>query len=413
MEPIPRGQRIAGLLKLWRVLDTFFLHLEFADIDWERMPHDWLPRVEAAESTVDYYDVLMQLAAHLNDSHIGIAHPAVMAVLARRGGSHIPPMRLQPVEDSAVIAAVYDGGVKAGLARGTEVTAIDGRPIAELAAERGAWMSASTPQARRQMAMALARLGPEGSVATLSVVDDAGARTVGVPRSMPYGSPPLPDTSEQPPEVRRVDGFGYMDLTRVATPEDARAALRSFLGTPGLVLDMRGYPRCGPQFSIVPHLIDRPCSSTLFEIPHRTPETALSDPADEAPFGVDSARLMHYVVHPDPDLHYGGPVAVLIDERAISSAEDFCIYLRNAGRATFVGSPTTGTNGDVTFVMLPGGGLMNFTGMRVRYADGARFQNLGILPDVEAHPTIAGLRAGRDEVLDAAIQTLRRLTAIP
>jgi len=81
-----------------------------------------------------------------------------------------------------------------------------------------------------------------------------------------------------------------------------------------------------------------------------------------------------------------------------------------ADRATFVGSPTAGTNGNVTFVHLPGGGSLSFTGMRVTYGDGGRFQNIGILPDVPAEPTLAGLRAGRDEVLEAGVETLRRLT---
>ena len=35
---------------------------------------------------------------------------------------------------------------------------------------------------------------------------------------------------------------------------------------------------------------------------------------------------------------------------------------------------------------LPGAGRMFFTGMRVKFGDGSRFQNVGILPDV---PTIA------------------------
>ncbi len=50
---------------------------------------------------------------------------------------------------------------------------------------------------------------------------------------------------------------------------------------------------------------------------------------------------------------------------------------------------------------------MTFTGMRVLYEDGSRFQNVGIVPDVVARPTIAGLRSGRDEVLEAGVDVLR------
>jgi C-terminal processing protease CtpA/Prc len=44
------------------------------------------------------------------------------------------------------------------------------------------------------------------------------------------------------------------------------------------------------------------------------------------------------------------------------------------------------------------------SGIGVFYPDGRPTQRVGIVPDVEVHPTIAGLRAGRDEVLETAVQ---------
>jgi hypothetical protein len=33
---------------------------------------------------------------------------------------------------------------------------------------------------------------------------------------------------------------------------------------------------------------------------------------------------------------------------------------------------------------------------------------VGLLPDIEAHPTVAGIRAGRDEILERAIAYIER-----
>ena len=83
--------------------------------------------------------------------------------------------------------------------------------------------------------------------------------------------------------------------------------------------------------------------------------------------------------------------------------------LTMAGAAiSFVGSPTEGANGDVTTVVLPGGITVGFTGHDVRHADGRQLQRVGLVPDVLVRPTIAGLRAGRDEVLERALQFLGR-----
>jgi len=100
--------------------------------------------------------------------------------------------------------------------------------------------------------------------------------------------------------------------------------------------------------------------------------------------------------------------AALIDERAISQAEHCCLYLKAAAakRITFVGTPTNGTNGDMTRSVLPGGIPFGFTGHDVRFPDDSQLQRRGIQPDILVAPTIAGLRAGRDEVLERAVQFL-------
>jgi C-terminal processing protease CtpA/Prc len=45
-----------------------------------------------------------------------------------------------------------------------------------------------------------------------------------------------------------------------------------------------------------------------------------------------------------------------------------------------------------------------FTGLRAINHDGSPLQGHGITPDVVVHPTVEGITAGRDEILEAAIQ---------
>jgi C-terminal processing protease CtpA/Prc len=60
-------------------------------------------------------------------------------------------------------------------------------------------------------------------------------------------------------------------------------------------------------------------------------------------------------------------------------------------------------------VALPGDILVWFTGLAVRHADGRPLQRVGLEPDIPARPTIRGIRAGRDEVLERALAYLRGL----
>ena len=46
------------------------------------------------------------------------------------------------------------------------------------------------------------------------------------------------------------------------------------------------------------------------------------------------------------------------------------------------------------------------TGMGVYYPDGRETQRIGMIPDIEVKPTIAGIKAGKDEVLQKAIELI-------
>jgi len=72
-----------------------------------------------------------------------------------------------------------------------------------------------------------------------------------------------------------------------------------------------------------------------------------------------------------------------------------------------VGAPTAGTNGDIAQILFPTGCTTNFTGRRVTKPDGSQHHLLGVRPTIPASRTLAGVAAGRDEVLERALAHLR------
>ena len=110
---------------------------------------------------------------------------------------------------------------------------------------------------------------------------------------------------------------------------------------------------------------------------------------------------------------YAGRVVVLINELAISHAEHSGLFLEQASKVTFVGSPTVGANGNVTWAVLPGNLSISFSGLGVRHADGRQLQRLGLQPHVFVRPTVEGLRAGRDEVLEKALAVIAQGPTTP
>ena len=76
------------------------------------------------------------------------------------------------------------------------------------------------------------------------------------------------------------------------------------------------------------------------------------------------------------------------------------------GLGALVGGPTGGTNGGANLAPVAGGYSLRWTGMDVRKKDGSPHHGVGIQPTVPAGRTLAGVLAGRDEVLEKGIEVV-------
>jgi C-terminal processing protease CtpA/Prc len=104
--------------------------------------------------------------------------------------------------------------------------------------------------------------------------------------------------------------------------------------------------------------------------------------------------------------HYPGRIGILVDEQTQSSAEYTAMALRTAPGALVIGSQTAGADGNVSKIPLPFGLSTYISGIGVFTPQGGQTQRVGIIRDIEAVPTIAGITAGRDEVLETAIRKI-------
>jgi C-terminal processing protease CtpA/Prc len=73
-----------------------------------------------------------------------------------------------------------------------------------------------------------------------------------------------------------------------------------------------------------------------------------------------------------------------------------------------IGEPTAGTNGNVNSVALPGGYRVAFTGMKVLKHDGSRHHGVGIQPTIPLSRTLKGVREGKDEQLEKAVEMVKQ-----
>jgi hypothetical protein len=363
--------RVADLIVAWSVLDQFYPYFDVIDVDWPaRLDAALLDALDDL-SAVDHRATLLRLVAGLEDGHAS----AFVDV-----GPEAPlPARLGWVDEQLVVLA----SSTPALARGDVIEAIDGVAADDALAAAMALQS-GTAQWRRTRALWDLGGGAHGTEVTVRI----GARDVSVPR----GAPPEEGFRHAPLEAL-AGGICYVDLGR-AEMAAITAAIDAIAAAPGVVFDLRGYPN--GTHDVLNHLLARPERDRWMHIARHS-RPALPGAPRPAPTW-DSAGWD--LVPAEPRI--AGKVVFLTGGGAISYAESVMGYVEALG-LDIVGGTTAGANGNVRVITLPTGARVPFTGMKVTRHDGTRSHALGIAPTVPVEPTLAGVRAGRDEVLERAL----------
>jgi C-terminal processing protease CtpA/Prc len=103
---------------------------------------------------------------------------------------------------------------------------------------------------------------------------------------------------------------------------------------------------------------------------------------------------------------YKGRTVMLVDERTIDNAEGVGLMLEAANKTEIVGSPSAGAYSVFTSFVVPGGVTVSFSGEDFRHANGGKLQRLGLQPNLTVEPSLNGVRMGKDEVLDKALDLI-------
>lgn len=382
------GLRLLALFRFWNIIAWWFPYRDLIEEDWGAVLAEFVPRLIAARDRDAYPLELMALVARVHDTHANLW--SSLEVRPPIGPGTVPVI-LRFVEGRPFVAEQVDPAhPTTSLRIGDALLALEGRPVEELVREWTPWYADSNPPTRlRDVARQLLR-GPLGPV-HLRVERD------GVELELEETRVPRP-----PPQTRWHDLPGpafrllspdvaYLKLSE-ATTEDAAEYVREAQGTRGWVLDLRNYPKAFLLFALGQHLVSEPTPFARF--------TAGSTSNPGAFVWTEPVSLS------SDEPHYPGRLVLLVDESTQSSAEYHAMAFRAAPDALVIGSTTAGADGNVSPIPLPGGLRAMISGIGVFYPDKTPTQRVGIVPDRVVTPTIAGLRAGRDEVLEAGVQAI-------
>jgi C-terminal processing protease CtpA/Prc len=172
--------------------------------------------------------------------------------------------------------------------------------------------------------------------------------------------------------------------------------------TSSLIIDVRnnGGGNGGNGFEILGYLTDKPFYTGKTFIRHYSP-------VGRSWNGVEKGNIEEDNWRPYKNKLYSNPVIILTSGATYSAAEDFTATFKNMKRGLVFGEPSGGSTGQPVFFTLPGGGIGYACSKRDFFSDGTEFVGVGIQPDIRIHPSAKSIVAGKDDVLEAALNYLQ------
>ncbi|MCU0371420.1 MAG: S41 family peptidase [Bacteroidales bacterium] len=390
------ANRLTYMFYYWNVINYFFPYRYLMDQPWDSTLLEFIPLFRQVDGTPEFHITFLEMVTRINDTH-GFTSSSVLTSYLW-GGNYLPKIYFTRVDTNCVVTKVQ--GVP-GVSPGDILTALKGIPVREIEDSLVRFIPASTPAAYYRDLYYHMMLGNQYTNISLTLSDSNGTPyTVSATRQVSVsGWYTWRDDNGLTSSYFITDcDYGYVHMGMLQ-PEEVPAMYEMLKDAPAIIFDIRNYPN-GTLWDLGPLFFPEPVTSAIYQIP------ALMDDDYYFP-GWYNMENDHYNLGTwfNPDA-YDGQLYILVNEETQSQAEYTCQYLSYHPDSRVIGSQTAGADGNVSYLMLPGSMYTYFTSLGWYYADGYQQQRNGVKIDTLVYRTVNGIRQGRDELLEAALDCM-------
>lgn len=385
------GFKLLGLYRYWNMINYFFPYKHLTDKDWGQILKEYIPKIINSKNRLEYELSFIELIGEVNDSH-ATTYVNFNNVNRIRGEYH-PPFRVQFIENKLVVTGYYNPELKnvSGVEVGDIITHIDGESIKDILDSVTPYYPASNEAAKlRDISMDILRSNKKEINIDYYSNNKKNEHLLPLYKENDLNKKWYKWTGEK--SYKLLSGnIGYVTLETIQE-EDIPKIKEAFKDTKGIIIDIRNYPSTFVPFSLGSYFVTSTTPFVKFTNFNK-------DNPGEFNF-TDTLKIEN------EEETYKGKLVVLVNEISQSQSEYTAMAFRSGNNTTIVGSTTAGADGNVSTIHLPGGLMTRISGIGIYYPDGTETQRVGIIPDIEIKPTIKGIKEGRDEVLEKAVQLI-------
>ena len=381
-----QSYRLLGLFRLWNAMEYNYPYLDILDENWHDLLPEYIDGMLDGKDQESYELTLASLSAKLQDAHIALYNSEYYIMEA---GIYGVPVEIMQAENQIVVSKVLKDDCP--LQAGDVIKELDGKNIEDVLKERMEYISVTTEDKFvNQIGRFLMRSNNPNIEVT--VLRDEEEQTCKVKGEMEYYL--MQETAEKPYEI--LDGNIGLVNPAALQPKGLSSVMSQLESTDGLIIDFRQYPSDFIVYDLAEYLVDG------------VKPFLICTTSTESKPGIFSGNVKYSgrAENSNTEL-YEKPVVILMNEKTQSLAEYTIMSVRNGENVTVMGENSVGSNGDVTYLPLPGGINMMFTSQGIYTPEGGQTQRIGLSPDIEVHLTIEGIREGRDELMEAAVKYIK------
>lgn len=392
------GYRLLGLFRLWNCVQYYFAYKYLMDEKWDVVLEQFIPQFIESDGELGYKLTVLKMLTKLDDSHARILHPvdgsnprAIHPDIDNWEGKYTLPFEITFIEDKAVITDFYPMSPKINndypFQIGDIILAVNNESVENIITRKLEYTPASHYTGKlKKIATSILR----SNTIKMKVDYERDEKKY----SAEFEALPLSEVEVNNRTRKDIPAYTKMDneivYIYIGSTQGGLLPEEFDEKTKGVIIDLRGFPNSIRNYWGY---------SPLF------PDTVLysycTQPSIAYP-GMFTYDKGNKVGKANP-IYFKGKKVLLINEYTQSQPEYLAMQYGCAPNTILIGSKTTGADGNVSVVSLPGIDIM-FTGVGVYYPDKSETQRIGILPDIEVKATIKGIREGRDEVLEKAIE---------
>lgn len=373
--------RYGNLINTWNVFQHFYPYFTEMGIDWEKELEASLSRTYSGDLD-GHMDELKRLTSALKDNHV--------SVRGTESPYFAPPIDVAWIEGELIITEVYDPTLD--LKSGDTIEKVNGTSPQKLYKDMKPLISAATQGWFDYTAPILMITGQLNTEFNITVA----GKNVAMKRKLNYYAQKDSIKSLTPGYKFLEDGIVYLNLDAVSM-DTINKIMPQLEKSQAIIADVRGYPNS--NHGHINHLISEQDEHQWMQVDHFIYPDQQGIPG-YSDFGWD--------MEPKKPFLGDKKIIFITDGRAVSYAESYLGFIEGYNLATIIGQPSSGTNGNVNSFTLPGDYIISFTGMRVLKHDGSQLHGIGFLPDVYVERTIEGVKSGRDEFLEKAIELAKQ-----